>query len=361
MINLPVKRKKTRVIKVGQVPVGGGSPISVQTMTNTRTEDKKATVEQATLLWNSGADIIRVSINTEKALQTIPLLKKEIGAGIVADIHFNWKLAIESLEAGADKIRINPGTIGSEKHLFEVIRAAKELDKPIRLGMNAASLPRKFLGTGRVEGLLQATEYWVRLFEDFGFYNIVISTKTSSPLETIEVYRKISKKYRYPIHLGVTEAGTLLAGTVRSVAAMAPLLLDGIGDTIRISLSADPKFEVISARHLLIALGLKKGPVLISCPTCSRAELDVVSLATSVEEKIQKIKEPLVIAVMGCAVNGPGEAKEADVGIAGSGKGIMLFKKGKPLRVVSSENALEELMKEVEFIVKTEEAKNETI
>ncbi len=361
MISISIRRKKTQTVKVGNVLVGGNNPVSVQTMTNTRTEDTKATVEQASLLWKLGADIIRVSINTEKALDTIPILKKEVGAGIVADIHFDWKLAVKSLEKGADKIRINPGTIGSEKYLLEILKAAKEMDKPIRLGLNAASLPKKFQGRSRVEGLLKATEYWVNIFEDYGFYNIIISTKTSSPLETIEVYQKISERYNYPIHLGVTEAGTLLSGTVRSVAAMAPLLLEGIGDTIRISLSCAPKYEVITARHLLIALGLKKGPVLISCPTCSRAELDVVSLASTVEEMIQVIQKPIVIAVMGCAVNGPGEAREADVGIAGSRKGIMLFKKGKPLRVVSSEQALEELRKEIELIVGKEEVNNETI
>lgn len=361
MIRNFIKRKKTKKVKVGPIYIGGNSAISIQTMTNTRSENIKDTIEQATYLWKLGSDIIRISINTEEALKVLPLLKKEVGAGIVADIHFNWKLAIKSLEAGADKVRINPGTIGSEKQVKEIISVAREMKKPIRLGLNSASLPRKFRNSDRLKGILEATDYWVKLFEDLGFCDIVISAKTPSPLETIEVYRRISEKYDYPLHLGVTEAGTLLSGTVRSVAAMAPLLLEGIGDTIRISLSADPKYEVIAARHLLIALGLREGPVLISCPTCSRAELDVIPLANAVEEKLQSMRDPIIVAVMGCAVNGPGEAREADVGIAGSGKGILLFKKGKPVRTVSREEALEELLKEVKLILELREGKDETI
>lgn len=355
MSGFEIKRRRTRKVKIGSFFIGGESPITVQTMTNTKTSDVEATLRQAKRLQEIGAEIIRVSIPDQESVHSIKKLKSELSSAIVADIHFRWKLAVASLEAGADKVRINPGTIGSEKNVLNIINCAKEFERPIRIGLNAASLPKRFRLKSKEKGLLKAADYWIKFFEDADFFNMVISAKSSSPTETIDVYRELSERYDYPLHLGVTEAGPLISGTVRSVSALSILLSEGIGDTIRISLSADPEAEVRAGVELLKALGLRSGPVLISCPTCSRAKVDVIKLANMVEETLLPIKIPITVAVMGCAVNGPGEAREADIGIAGSGKDFKFFKKGKVIRTIKAEEAINELLKEIkDLIIKSE-------
>lgn len=343
-------RKKTKTVKIGNVAIGGKNPIAVQTMTNTKTEDIEATVSQINSLIETGADLVRVSIPNRKSSEALKTIIKRVEIPIIADIHFQWRLAIDSIFAGASKIRINPGTIGSKKGVDEIIKIALKHDIPIRIGLNAASLPKRFKNLNHIKALSEAANYWVKYFEDRDFYNIVISAKSSSPLETVEAYREISKNLNYPLHIGVTEAGTLFSGTVKSSAALAILLNEGIGDTLRISLSAAPEYEVKAGIELLKALELRDGPRVISCPTCSRTQINVEKIAKIIEDKLSSCKIPVKVAVMGCEVNGPGEAKNADIGIAGAKKGIMLFKKGTIIGTYDKETAISLLLKEIENI-----------
>lgn len=356
---MKIERVPTRAVKVGVITIGGSAPISVQTMTNTPTEDVEATRAQLKELEQAGAELVRVSVPTEAAALALPALVDSVSIPIVADIHFNWKLAIASIEAGVAKIRINPGTIGPKHAVRDIITAARDHGVAIRIGLNAASLPREYRAEGRTKGLLDAARAWVAFFEDLEFFDIVVSAKASSVTETIEVYRALASDLSYPLHVGVTEAGTAFSGSIKSAVALGVLLEEGIGDTIRVSLSADPRLEVRAGIEILKSLGLLEGPELVSCPTCARAEIDVISLAEAVESKLAAIRIPLTVAVMGCAVNGPGEAREADVGLAGSARGILLFKKGVIVRIVSPEEALDALLAEIETIVREKESQTE--
>ncbi|MCX7832406.1 MAG: flavodoxin-dependent (E)-4-hydroxy-3-methylbut-2-enyl-diphosphate synthase [Actinobacteria bacterium] len=340
-----MKRRKTRAVRVGNLFIGGEYPISVQTMTNTDTRDIKKTIAQIKKIEEAGADLVRVSIPDEDSADALRSIVSSIGIPVVADIHFNYKLALAAVINGAAKIRINPGTIGSEKSVKEIIKLCKEYNVPIRIGLNAASLPRKFKGLNHTEALIEAAKYWVSFFEDEGFFDIVISAKSSSVIETIETYSKLAEVFDYPFHLGVTESGTKFSGSIRSAVAISILLHNGIGDTIRVSLSSDPVDEVRAGIEILKSLELRKGPIVISCPTCARTTIDVEKIASEVENMLLSVKIPLKVAVMGCEVNGPGEARDADLGLAGTKRGVMLFKKGKPLGVYSSSEAFEYLLK----------------
>lgn len=343
-----MKRKETRLVMVGNVPVGGQSPITVQTMTNTKTSDVETTLKQIRRVVKVGADLVRVSVPDEESASALKLLSKKASVPLIADIHFNYKLAISSVLNGAAKIRINPGTIGSQKFVKEIIAVCKESKAPIRIGLNAASLPRKYRKTNHVEALVEAAKYWISFFEDNEFFDIVISAKSSSVLETVEVYERISELFNYPLHIGVTESGTLFSGTIRSSSALAILLSKGIGDTLRISLSADPVYEVRAGIELLKSLGLRQGPIVISCPTCARTKVNVEKMANKVEKMLSSIKIPVKVAIMGCEVNGPGEAKDADLGLAGTSRGVMVFKKGEPIGIFSEEEAYSQLLKLIE-------------
>lgn len=356
---MKIHRMTTRAVKVGSVTIGGAASITVQTMTNTPTEDVDATRAQLKELERAGADLVRVSVPTEAAALALPVLIKSVSIPLVADIHFNWKLALASIEAGVAKIRINPGTIGTKRAVRDIIRAARDHGVAIRIGLNAASLPREYRAEGRTKGLLDAARAWVAFFEDQEFFDIVVSAKASSALETIEVYRALAREFSYPLHVGVTEAGTAFSGSIKSAVALGILLEEGIGDTIRVSLSADPRIEVRAGIEILKSLGLREGPELVSCPTCARAEIDVISLAEGVESRLAAIRIPLTVAVMGCAVNGPGEAREADVGLAGSARGILLFKKGVIVRTINPEEAIHALLAEIETIVREKESRAE--
>lgn len=328
-----IERKKTKKIKVGVVEIGGNANIAVQSMTNTDTRDVAATVEQIHELENAGCEIIRVAVLDADAAQNIKAINDKISIPLIADIHFDYRLAIASMEHGAHGIRINPGNIGSSARLKKVIDAAKAHHVAIRVGVNSGSVEKDILkkyGKPSPEALVESAMRNVSLLEGFGFYEMKISIKSSDAMATVAAYRILSQQCDYPLHLGVTEAGGLIAGTVKSSVALGILLYEGIGDTLRISLTRDPVEEIRVAYELLRSLHIRhRGPELISCPTCGRCQVDLFSLAERVEKHIQTMKTNLKIAVMGCVVNGPGEAKEADLGLAG-GNGVgIIFKKGK--------------------------------
>ncbi|MGI6703221.1 MAG: flavodoxin-dependent (E)-4-hydroxy-3-methylbut-2-enyl-diphosphate synthase [Clostridia bacterium] len=346
-------RKKTRRLYIGDVPVGGGSPITVQSMTNTKTSDVKATVEQILELEREGCDIIRVAVPDMEAACCLGDIKREISIPLVADIHFDYRLALKAVEAGADALRINPGNIGSDRCLERVVRAASAKGVPIRIGVNSGSLERGLLEkykTPCAEALVESALRNIRLLENLGFFDIKLSLKASDVNTTVKAYRVIAEKVDYPLHVGVTEAGTFVGGTVRSAIGIGSLLMEGIGDTIRVSLTDRPIREVEVGREILKSLGLyKKASVeIISCPTCGRCQINLIELAEKVNNMVKGIDKPLKIAIMGCAVNGPGEAREADLGIAGgSGKGIV-FKNGRIIRNVREDALLEALMEEID-------------
>ena len=345
--------KNTRKIFIGNTPVGGGSPITIQSMTNTKTSDVKATVGQILELEREGCDIIRVAVPDKRAASCLADIKKGISIPLVADIHFDYRLAIAAIDAGADALRINPGNIGSTDRLARVVRAAAARGIPIRIGINGGSLEKDILEkykTPCAEALVESALRSIRLIEGMNYYNIKLSLKASDVLNTIQAYRLVSQKVDYPLHVGVTEAGTFLSGTVKSSIGIGSLLMEGIGDTIRVSLTDRPVREVEVGREILKSLGLyRKASVdIISCPTCGRCGINLIELADRVADRVKDVKKPLKIAIMGCAVNGPGEAKEADIGIAGgSGKGIV-FKKGKIIRTVREQDLLEALMEEID-------------
>ncbi len=349
--DIPAKRQ-TKRIWVGNVPIGGGSPIVVQSMTNTDTRDVQSTVSQIRRLEEAGCEIIRVAVPDMDAANAISKIKKAISIPIIADIHFDWRLAVKSIEEGADGIRINPGNIGGVEKLEKVVKCAKEHNVPIRVGVNSGSLERdlrKRFGGPTVEALVESALRNVALVRDMGYEQIKISIKSSDVLNTIAAYRLLAQRTDFPLHLGVTEAGGLIPGTVKSSIAVGALLMEGIGDTFRVSLTRDPVEEVRVAYEVLRALKIRqRGPEIISCPTCGRCEIDLFRLAEEVEKRCQRLSTPLKLAVMGCVVNGPGEAREADIGLAG-GKGVgIIFKGEKILKKVSEGDLLEVFWKEVE-------------
>ena len=346
--------RKTREIKIGNLYIGGENPIIIQSMTNTPTEDVEKTVAQIKELEKAGCELVRVTVNTEKAAEAIKEIKKQINIPLVADIHFDYKLALKAMENGIDKLRINPGNIGDDEKVRLVVEKAKELNVPIRIGVNSGSVEKKILEKyGRVtaDGMVESAMYHVNLLEKYGFNNIVISLKASNVKMMVDAYRKISELVDYPLHLGVTEAGTEFQGTVKSAIGIGSLLVDGIGNTIRVSLTENPVEEIKVAKEILKVLGLREGVEIVSCPTCGRTQIDLIGLAKKVEKEFGNIEKNIKIAVMGCVVNGPGEAKEADIGVAG-GKGEgLLFKKGEVVKKVKEEEIIPELRKMLEEIL----------
>jgi (E)-4-hydroxy-3-methylbut-2-enyl-diphosphate synthase len=347
--NQTPSRRISKQIQIGGVKIGGGAPVVVQSMTNTDTRDVKSTIRQIKQMERYGCEIIRVAVPDMQAASALNDIKKGIKIPLIADIHFDYRLALAALEAGVDGFRLNPGNIGDREQIKKVVLAAKERAVPIRIGLNAGSLPKQAGADKPVaQRMVNAALEQVRLLESLGFDLIKVSLKAFDVPTTIAAYRAISVKIPYPLHIGITEAGTPRTGIIRSSVGIGTLLYLGIGDTIRVSLTAPPKEEVTAAWEILKSLNLRQhGPVLVSCPTCGRTEVDLVKLALQVEKELQKIKKPIKVAVMGCVVNGPGEAADADVGIAcGKGKGI-LFRNGKKIGVVQEEDFLKALMAEV--------------
>ncbi|MFH1351343.1 MAG: flavodoxin-dependent (E)-4-hydroxy-3-methylbut-2-enyl-diphosphate synthase [Pseudomonadota bacterium] len=354
-MNTQKRRMKTRLIHVGNVPIGGGSPIAVQSMTNTDTRHIQSTVNQIRRLSEAGCDIVRLAVPDLEAADAFDKIKAQVNLPLIADVHFDHRLAIAALRAGADGLRINPGNIGGQNAVKKILNEAKERDVPIRIGVNAGSLPKKILkkyGHPEPQAMVESALEFIGLFEDHGFDNIKISLKSSNVLNTISAYELLSQKIDYPLHLGVTEAGTLISGTVKSAIAMGVLLYKGIGDTLRVSLTRDPVEEVRVAYEILRALDLRhRGPEIISCPTCGRCEIDLFGLVEKVEKALWGIEASPKIAIMGCVVNGPGEAKEADIGIAGGRKHGVLFKKGELVRKIPEKNLAKVLIEEVRSMI----------
>ena len=349
-------RRKSRQILVGNIPIGGDAPIAVQSMTNTDTRDIPSTVNQIFQLYEAGCEIIRLAIPDANSIKAFKEIKAAVDPPLIADIHFDHRLAISAIKAGADGLRINPGNIGSREKVEKIIKEAMDNDVPIRIGVNAGSLPKKIMqrygGSPTPEAMVESALEHIRLFEDLGFFNLKVSLKSSNVLNTISAYEMLSRKVDYPFHLGVTEAGTLISGTVKNAIGIGILLFKGIGDTIRVSLSRDPVDEVKVAYEILRALDLRhRGPEIISCPTCGRCEIDLISLVDRVEKEIGGIKSSPKVAIMGCVVNGPGEAREADIGVAGGrGQGV-LFKKGEILKKFPEQKLAEVLIDEVKKLV----------
>ena len=345
------KMRKTRTIKIGDTYIGGGSSVKIQSMTNTYTADKEKTIEQIKELEDAGCDIIRVAVPDEKCASAIREIKKNTKVPLVADIHINYKLAVESIENGADKVRINPGNIGSDENVKKVVDCAKYHDVPIRIGVNSGSVEKEMLlkygSTPRA--LVESTLKYVDMLEKLNFYNIVLSLKSSNVVNTIKSYEMISEKTDYPLHIGVTESGTMNSGLIKSSAGLGILLWEGIGDTLRISLTADPVYEVVAAHKLLRSLGMEKGGIeIISCPTCGRCKINLIDIAQKVENKLNNVNKDIKIAIMGCEVNGPGEAKDADIGVAGGNGCAVLFEHGKIIKKIEEDNILDELMHAIE-------------
>lgn len=349
-------RDETKVIQIGNKVIGGGNPILIQSMTNTKTEDVEATVAQIKELEAAGCDIIRCAVPTMEAALALKEIKKQITIPLVADIHFDYRLAIAAIENGADKIRINPGNIGSEERVRAVVEAAKEKNIPIRVGVNSGSLEKPLVekyGGVTAEGIVESALDKVRIIEEMGYDNLVISIKSSNVLMAVQAHELIAKKTNYPLHVGITESGTIISGNIKSSIGLGIILNQGIGDTIRVSLTGNPVEEVKSAKLILRTLGLRKAGVeVVSCPTCGRTQIDLIGLANQVENMVQKYDLDIKVAVMGCVVNGPGEAKEADIGIAG-GKGVgMLIKKGEVVKTLPEDQLLATLEEELKNWVK---------
>lgn len=346
------ERRLSREVSVGSLKIGGNNPISIQSMTNTDTRDAKATIEQIKRLEEVGCDVVRVAVPDMEAAKNIGEIKKNVNIPVIADIHFDHRLALEAIDQGVDGVRINPGNIGSIEKVKMVVNKCKEKNLKIRIGVNGGSLEKELLekyGSATAEALVESALGHVKILEDLDFCNIVISLKSSDIYKTIEAYELISKKVDYPLHIGITESGSVKKGTIKSSIGVGALLLKGIGDTIRISLTGDPTEEVIVGKDILRSLDLLNDKIkVISCPTCGRCNIDLISVVNEVEEKINKVDKDMTVAIMGCAVNGPGEAKEADIGIAG-GKGEgLLFKKGEIIRKIKGDNLVEELLNEID-------------
>lgn len=346
-----MERKDTKVVKIGDRIIGGKNPILIQSMTNTKTEDVKATVEQINRLAASGCDIIRCAVPTMEAAEALTEIKKQIAIPLVADIHFDYRLAIAAMEHGADKIRINPGNIGSKERVQAVVDVAKERNIPIRVGVNSGSLEKdlveKYHGV-TAEGIVESALDKVHLIEDMGYDNLVISIKSSDVMMCVKAHELIAEQTNHPLHVGITEAGTIISGNIKSSIGLGLILNQGIGDTIRVSLTGDPLEEIKSAKLILRTLGLRKGGIeVVSCPTCGRTRINLIELANQVENMVADIPLDIKVAVMGCVVNGPGEAKEADIGIAGGvGEGLII-KHGQIDRKVPENQLLSELRKEL--------------
>ena len=344
----------SRQIKVGAVPVGGGAPVSIQSMTNTRTDDVAATVGQIRALKAAGCEIVRVAVPDEAAARAIPKIKEQIDLPLVVDIHFDYRLALICIEGGADKVRINPGNIGGEDRVKQVVNACRSRNIPIRIGVNGGSLEKPLrakYGGVTPEALVESAMGHVALLEKLDFHDICISLKSSSVPVTMAAYRLMAQRRDYPLHLGVTEAGTPKMGILKSAVGIGGLLAEGIGDTFRVTLTADPVEEIAAAKDILEAAGLRHtGPELIACPTCGRTRIDLICMAQEVERRLQEVKKPIKVAVMGCVVNGPGEASDADVGIAGGdGKGL-LFQKGKVVATLPQEELVDGLFRLIETL-----------
>ncbi len=344
-------RENTKVIQIGNKKIGGGNPVLIQSMCNTKTEDVAATVDQILKLEAAGCDIIRVAVPTMEAAAAIRQIKKQIYIPIVADIHFDYRLAIAAIESGADKIRINPGNIGAKERVKAVVDKAAEYGIPIRVGVNSGSLEKPLLekyGGVTAEAIVESAKKEIAAIEDFGYDNIVVSIKSSDVMMCVKAHELMAKDCRYPLHVGITEAGTLLSGNIKSSVGLGIILYEGIGDTIRVSLTGDPLEEIKSAKLILRALKLRKGGIeVVSCPTCGRTQIDLIGLANKVENMVEDIDMDVKVAVMGCVVNGPGEAREADLGIAGGiGEGLII-KKGEVIRKVPESELLSELRKEL--------------
>lgn len=345
-------RDKTKVIRIGNKCIGGGNPVLIQSMTNTKTEDVEKTVEQIHRLEEAGCDIIRCTVPTKEAAKAIGEIKKQISIPLVADIHFDYRMAIAAMENGADKIRINPGNIGGRDRVKAVVDVAKDRNIPIRVGVNSGSLEKNIIEKyGRVtaEGIVESALDKVQIIEDLGYDNLVISIKSSDVLMCVKAHELLVKETNYPLHVGITESGTLWSGNIKSSIGLGMILGQGIGDTIRVSLTGDPVEEIKSAKLILRTLGLRKGGIeVVSCPTCGRTQIDLISLASKVEKMTADYPLDIKVAVMGCVVNGPGEAKEADLGIAGGiGEGL-LIKRGEVIRKVPEEQLLDTLREELE-------------
>ncbi|WP_271808623.1 flavodoxin-dependent (E)-4-hydroxy-3-methylbut-2-enyl-diphosphate synthase [Clostridium beijerinckii] len=347
-----MERRKSRKVKVGNVFVGGESPVTVQSMTNTRTKDVESTLNQIEKLYNAGCDIIRCAVLDMEDAESLGEITKRSPIPVVADIHFDYKLALKAIENGVSALRINPGNIGSVDRIKILKEACSEKKIPIRIGVNSGSLEKDILekyGMPTAEGLVESALRHVKILEDLDFHDIVISIKSSSVQMMIECYRLIAEKCDYPLHLGVTEAGTIQRGTIKSSIGIGTLLAEGIGDTIRVSLTTDPIEEIKVGIEILKALGLrKKGVEFVSCPTCGRTQINLIKIAEEVEKRLENYKKDIKVAVMGCVVNGPGEARESDIGIAGGkGEGI-IFKKGEIIKKVKEEDLIDALMEEIE-------------
>ncbi len=350
-----MERRKTRELQIGKVKIGNGAPVAVQSMTNTRTDNVNATLEQINRLAEAGCDIVRCAVPDMAAAKGLEFIVKESDLPIIADIHFDFRLALAAIEAGVSGLRLNPGNIGGADNIKSVVAAAKKRSIPIRIGVNAGSLPRDLLeqyGHPTPEAMVEAAWRHIRILENMSYRNIKISLKAHDVPVTIAAYRLLASQCDYPLHVGVTEAGTVNGGIIKSAVGIGTLLAEGIGDTIRVSLTGDPVREVKVAYDILKALGLREyGPTLISCPTCGRTQIDIEHLALEVEKRLNSIKEPITVAVMGCVVNGPGEAREADVGIAGGINEGLIFLKGKVLKKVKEENLISELFREIDKIL----------
>ncbi|HBB61270.1 MAG TPA: 4-hydroxy-3-methylbut-2-en-1-yl diphosphate synthase [Lachnospiraceae bacterium] len=346
------KRVKTKTVRIGNRVIGGGNPVLIQSMTNTKTEDAAATAAQIQALTAAGCDIVRCAVPTKEAAEALTEIKKQISIPLVADIHFDYKLALAAVAHGADKIRINPGNIGNEDRVRAVVDACRERNLPIRVGVNSGSLEKDLLekyGGVTAEGLVESALHQAAVIEDMGYDNLVISIKSSDVPMCVKAHELIADRTDHPLHVGITEAGTLYSGTIKSAVGLGIILHEGIGDTIRVSLTGDPLEEVKAAKRILKTLGLRKGGVeVVSCPTCGRTQIDLISLANQVEDMVQDIPLDIKVAVMGCVVNGPGEAREADIGIAG-GKGEgLLIKNGEIVRKIPENRLLTALREELE-------------
>ncbi len=358
-----MERRQTRQIHIGPIAIGGDAPISVQSMTNTKTTDTAATVAQIRALTAAGCDIVRMAVPDMAAAKNLGNIIREVRTPLVADIHFDYHLAIEAIHQGISALRLNPGNIGGEEHVQAVVREAKANGIPIRIGVNAGSLDKKLLakyGGVTAEALVESALEHVRILEAQDFYDMKISLKAHDVPLTLAAYRLMSEKVDYPLHLGITEAGTVNTGIIKSAVGIGALLAEGIGDTLRVSLTGDPVAEVRVANEILKSLGMKEyGPTLVACPTCGRTSIDLPAIAEQVEKKLAGIEEPIEVAVMGCVVNGPGEARGADVGIAG-GKGEgLVFRKGEIIRKVPESELVNELFREIDAILE-ERKENET-
>ncbi len=346
-----MERRLTREVKVGNLLMGGKNPVIIQSMTNTKTSDVKATVEQIKRLEEAGCQLVRASVPDEASAEAIKEIIKQINIPLVADIHFDYKLALQSIANGVDGLRINPGNIGSKERVRAVVEKAKERNIKIRIGVNGGSLEKSIVdeyGNG-ANAMVQSALKHIQILEELDFYNTAVSLKASDIFRTIEAYEAFSKISDYPLHLGITEAGTAFKGTVKSSIGIGHLLLQGIGDTLRVSLTADPVEEIHVAKAILGSLDLDRDTIkIISCPTCARTKIDLIELANKMEARLEGIKKPLTVAIMGCAVNGPGEAREADIGIAGGDGEALLFKKGQIIRKIKEEEIEEVLLFEIE-------------